>query len=111
MALGVCDALRDAELLAEALDDALAARRPLAEALAGYQRARDEATLPAFRENLAAARFTPPSPEVLRIRAAIRGDEEATTHFFLAREGMVAPESFFNEENLARLMGAARADS
>lgn len=109
MALGVCDALRDADLLAEALDDALAARRPLADALAGYERARDEATLPDFRENLAAARFTPPPPQVLGIRAAIRGDQEATDHFFLAREGMVAPESFFNDENLGRLMQAARA--
>src|SRR5512132_1438946 len=41
MALGVCDALRDAELLADALDDGLAGRRPIAPALADYERRRD----------------------------------------------------------------------
>jgi 2-polyprenyl-6-methoxyphenol hydroxylase-like FAD-dependent oxidoreductase len=40
---GIGDALRDAELLAGAVEAGLGRRRPLAEALAGYERARDRA--------------------------------------------------------------------
>ncbi len=46
LALGVCDAFRDAELLADALGDILSGRRAEAEALTDYERLRNEATLP-----------------------------------------------------------------
>jgi 2-polyprenyl-6-methoxyphenol hydroxylase-like FAD-dependent oxidoreductase len=45
LALGVCDALRDAELLVDAVDEGLSGRRPLDETLADYERRRNEATL------------------------------------------------------------------
>src|SRR5262245_63733873 len=43
LALGICDALRDAELLAPAIGDGLDARRPLLEALADFESARNAA--------------------------------------------------------------------
>ena len=46
--LGITDAFRDAELLASALDDCFAGRRPYEDALAGYQRERDEQALPLY---------------------------------------------------------------
>jgi len=52
LALGICDAFRDAELLADALDDGLAGRRDITDALAGYEVRRNEATLPDYRMNL-----------------------------------------------------------
>jgi hypothetical protein len=52
MALGVCDALRDAELLSDAVASGHAGERPLDEALTEYGRRRDEATLPHYRRNL-----------------------------------------------------------
>jgi flavin-dependent dehydrogenase len=107
MALGICDALRDAELLAGAVVDGLSGRRPLDDALADYGRRRNEATLPAYRENLVAAQLTP-APEQRRLLAALRDDQAATNHFFLARQGMVPRETFFNPENLQRLMAGAR---
>jgi len=107
LALGICDAFRDAELLAGALDDGLSGRRPLDEALADYERKRNEATMPDFRMNLHLARFRPPPDEFLRIRAAVRGDAEATRHFAMAFQGMVPRESFFNPDNLQRLMASA----
>jgi flavin-dependent dehydrogenase len=112
MALGICDALRDADLLAAALIDGLSERRRLDEALADYPQARDAATLPEYRLNLAMANFEPLPEEQLRLRAALRGDQEATNHFFLAVQGMVDPGTFFNDENLGRIMaGAARASA
>lgn len=92
LALGVCDALRDAELLAGAVDDGLSGRQPLPAALAEYERRRNEATLSDYRENLALARFEPIPAEQYALRAAVRGNREDTNHLFLAREGLVAPE-------------------
>ncbi len=88
LALGVCDAFRDAELLAQALTDVLAGRRPEAEALADYERRRNEATLPDYHANLHQAQFKPLPPELLAARAAVRGDQEATNHLFLLGEGL-----------------------
>ena len=108
MALGIADALRDAELLAGALDDGLSGRAPLDEALAGYGRARDAATLPDFHANVAAARFEPPPPEHTRLRAALRhAAPEDVRAFHLATQGLAPPESFFNDATLGRLMAAA----
>jgi 2-polyprenyl-6-methoxyphenol hydroxylase-like FAD-dependent oxidoreductase len=107
MALGVCDAFRDAEWLAEALDEGLSGGRPLDVALADYERRRNEATMPDYRQNIDLARFNPLPAELSRLRAAIRGDQEATNRFYLAREGMIPRESFFNPENLQRLMARA----
>jgi flavin-dependent dehydrogenase len=83
MALGVCDALRDAELLAETI----AAERPLSE----YEERRNEATLADFGENLAMGRLGPPHPGVLAARAALRDDPEEARRFLMAREGMIGP--------------------
>jgi 2-polyprenyl-6-methoxyphenol hydroxylase-like FAD-dependent oxidoreductase len=109
MALGICDALRDAELLAEAVTAGLSGRRPTDQALADYERRRDDATREEFRANLARAQLRALPEHERRLRAALRFDEDATRHFFLATQGMAAPESFFNDENIDRIMSAARA--
>ncbi|MGZ6695293.1 MAG: NAD(P)/FAD-dependent oxidoreductase [Solirubrobacteraceae bacterium] len=87
LALGVCDALRDAELLARALDAGLADDDLLDDALAGYEPRRDEATLADFHANLAQARLGPVPDEVIHMRAAVRGDQDATNRFYLGSEG------------------------
>jgi flavin-dependent dehydrogenase len=104
MALGIRDALRDAELLADALVDAASGRRSEQDALADYGRRRDDATLPDYHQNLAMARLEPLPEQLLRLRAALRGDQDATNHFFLATQHMVAPQTFFNDDNLGRLI-------
>jgi flavin-dependent dehydrogenase len=111
MALGVCDAFRDAELLADAIDAGLAGRRPLGEAMADYERRRNEATLADFRMNIDLARFTPPAADQRRLQAALRGNQQATNEFFLAREGMIPPERFFNPENPERILAGAGRDA
>ncbi|MGH7504847.1 MAG: hypothetical protein ACRELX_04325, partial [Longimicrobiales bacterium] len=105
LALGICDALRDAELLANSLDDGLAGRRPMEDAMASYERARDAATLPDYERNLHMARFEPAPPELMALRAALRDNQPDTDRFFLASQGLLPRESFFNNENLARVLG------
>jgi 2-polyprenyl-6-methoxyphenol hydroxylase-like FAD-dependent oxidoreductase len=89
MALGVCDALRDAELLSDAVASGHAGERPLDEALTEYGRRRDEATLPHYRRNLLMAELGPLPPEQYALREGLRGDPAATRGFYLAFEEMV----------------------
>jgi flavin-dependent dehydrogenase len=106
MALGVCDALRDAELLATAAIDGLAGNCPLDTALADYARQRDEAVLPDYRENLHMAQLGPLPPDVLRLRQALRDKPADTTRFTLAKYGRIPREEFFNPSNLERILGS-----
>ena len=86
LALGICDALRDAELLGEALDEALTGTRAEREALADYERRRNEATRPDYEKNVLLASGQPVPPDVLARRAEVRGDSEATKAYFLESE-------------------------
>jgi flavin-dependent dehydrogenase len=71
-AQGITDAFRDAELLAEAIDAGFTGRLPLSDALADYERRRNEATRTSYQEAVAMASFTPFPPEVYAQRAALR---------------------------------------
>jgi hypothetical protein len=90
------------------MDDGLSGRLPMAEALAGYERRRNEATIPEYHANLAMARLEPSEvpAEQLRLRAALRGDEAETRRFYLAVQGMVDPRPFFDPDNVRRVMAA-----
>ena len=109
LALGVCDALRDAELLADAVDEGLSGRRPLAKTLADYERRRNEATLTEYQQNLQLARFQPLPAELMQLRVALRSDQDSTNRFFMAREGMIPHEDFFNSANLQEIMVKSQA--
>jgi flavin-dependent dehydrogenase len=106
LALGVCDAFRDAELLATAVSDGLAGHRALDAALADYENLRNAATLPDYRMNLERARFTPLSAQERQLRAALADNAEATTQLFLTIEGFVPREAFFNPDNIGRIFAA-----
>jgi flavin-dependent dehydrogenase len=110
-ALGICDALRDADLLAEAIHLGLSGAEPMQDALAGYEARRNAATMGDYQENLGMAQLKGPPPDVYALRAALRGHPADTNHFYLAREGLLPEESFFNDENLARLMGPVEVAS
>jgi flavin-dependent dehydrogenase len=102
LALG--NALRNAELLAEAVDEGMTGRERMEVTLADYERHRNEASIADYRENLTLARMTPMPPDVLALRAALRHDPEQATRFWPARMGMIPREQFFNPENIGRLM-------
>jgi 2-polyprenyl-6-methoxyphenol hydroxylase-like FAD-dependent oxidoreductase len=107
LALGICDALRDVEFLAEAVADGLGGRATLEAALAEYERRRNEASAKDYSENIAAARFTPLPPQALAIRAAVRHAPLEATRFWKARAGMIDPQQFFNPANLERLFAGS----
>ena len=105
--LGVCEALRDAELLADAAGQGLSGRQPLDDALACYARRRDEALLPEHRESVEMARLAPVPSDVLRLRQALRDRPGDATRFFLATYERIPREDFFNPQNLERLLDSA----
>jgi 2-polyprenyl-6-methoxyphenol hydroxylase-like FAD-dependent oxidoreductase len=107
LALGMCDGFRDAELLANALADAFEGREPFDAALAAYELKRNEATLPDYRMNLRMAQFKPMPDDAVAIRRAVRADQRAANQYYLAMEGLIPRESFFNPDNLQNLMAVA----
>jgi flavin-dependent dehydrogenase len=106
MALGVCDALRDAELVAEAADDALTGERTLDAALADYERRRDEATQQDYQQNVRLARLDPIPPDLVRLRQALRDRPTDATRYFLARYGRIPHDSFFDPQNLEPILAS-----
>jgi flavin-dependent dehydrogenase len=103
-ALGISSAFRDADFLAAAVHEGLAGQCPLNEALMMYERRRNQATIPEYRENIEWAKFTPMPAEFLEHRKAVRGSQADTKQFIMAAfEGMIPPEEFFNPENLQRI--------
>ena len=64
--------MRDAELLAEAVDVGFSGRLPLEEAMAEYERQRNEAAKPEYAETCQTASFRPLPRHVFEGRAALR---------------------------------------
>ncbi len=104
LALGICDAFRDVDLLAIAIGDGLAGRRPMEDALADYESKRNAASAADFDQNIAEARFPTPPPRTFALRAAVRDRPEEATRMIKARNGMIDPASFFDPENISRLL-------
>jgi flavin-dependent dehydrogenase len=105
-AQGISDAFRDAELLADALDAGFTGNRPLEEALAEYERVRNEETRALYELTYELASLAPPPPEQQALFGALRENEEESGQFFGVIAGTVRPEEFFAPANLGRIMGA-----
>ncbi|HZU07194.1 MAG TPA: NAD(P)/FAD-dependent oxidoreductase [Chloroflexota bacterium] len=106
-AFGISDAFRDAELLIEAIDEGLSGRRPLEDALAEYERRRNEVAMPMYELTCELATLQPPSTEKQQLFTALRHDQEQTNRLFGAFTGSVPIPEFFAPDNISRIMGAA----
>ncbi len=106
-AQGISDAFRDAELVAEAIDAGLSGKRPLEEALADYERRRNEAVMPMYEFTHQLANLSPPPPEMQQLFAALRHNQEQTNRFIGTVVGTVPIPEFFAPENIGQIMGAA----
>ncbi|MFO1327501.1 MAG: NAD(P)/FAD-dependent oxidoreductase [Rubrivivax sp.] len=94
-AQGISDAFVDAERVAAALDDVLAGRRPLDEAMAAATRARDEASLALYEMTCQLATLAPPPPGMQQLLGAIAGRRDAMDGFVRMNAGTIAPTEFF----------------
>ncbi len=107
--LGITDAFRDAELLASALDDCFAGRRAYEDALAGYQRERDEQALPLYELTAEFAMLEPPPPDLEELIGAMQGNQAAMDDFVSVMAATLPAPEFFGPENTGRIMERAAA--
>ena len=107
MALGISDAFRDAELLSSAIEEGLSGRQALVGALAGYEERRNAEAKQIYRQNAQLAQFNPVPEEEFAMRAGLWGNQEETNRYYLALQGIIPREEFFNPENLQRLKSRA----
>jgi 2-polyprenyl-6-methoxyphenol hydroxylase-like FAD-dependent oxidoreductase len=110
-AQGISDAFRDAERCARALDEALSGTRPFDAALADYQLERDAHAREMYELTCQLARMEPPPPEMQQLLGAIQGNQEAMDGFVRINSGTMRPSDFFAPEHIARMTGAARAET
>ena len=94
-AQGITDAFRDADLLAAALDASFTGSQPLGEALADYERIRNEETRPMYELTYEFASLAPPAAEQQALFASLRGDQERTNRFLSTVAGTVSLAEFF----------------
>jgi hypothetical protein len=93
--------------VASALDDAFAGRRPYDDAMADYQRARDEEALPIYEFTNEFAKIEPPPPEMQQLIGAMHGNQEAMDGFVSVMAGTLPAPEFFGPENAGRIMAEA----
>jgi flavin-dependent dehydrogenase len=108
-AFGITDAFRDAETVASALDETFSERRSFDDAMADYQRARDEEALPIYGFTCDFAKLEPPPPEMQQLIGAMQGNQEAQDGFVSVMAGTLPAPEFFGPENAGRIMAAAGA--
>ena len=106
-AQGIHDAFLDAELCANALDEALSGTRPFEEAMEDYRATRDTRTKPMYELTADLASLEPPPPELQELLAAVSQSPEASEGFARVIAGVTSPAEFFSDENAGRIMAAA----
>ncbi|HEV3467904.1 MAG TPA: NAD(P)/FAD-dependent oxidoreductase [Pyrinomonadaceae bacterium] len=106
-AQGISDSFKQAEWLAEALDEGFTGRLPLDEALARCWRRRDDESLPMYEHTCQLAALAPPPPEMRELFAALRENPAETSRFFGTVSGATDPREFFSPENIRRIVGPA----
>ena len=104
--LGISDAFRDAELLANALDVGFSGRAPLDSALATYEQKRNEVSKPFYDVTLDTARMEPVRVEQVELLRALQRNPAAASQLFGVLTMAVQPADFFSPQNLFRLIGA-----
>jgi 2-polyprenyl-6-methoxyphenol hydroxylase-like FAD-dependent oxidoreductase len=106
-AMGINDAFRDAELVADALGDAFSEKRPFDEGMTAYQQTRDEAAMPVYEFTAEFASMEPPPPEMQQLIGAMQGNQEAQDAFISVQASTLPAPEFFAPENVGKIMAAA----
>ena len=107
-AMGITDAFRDAELVAEALHDAFSGRRSCEQAMSNYQQTRDHEALPVYEFTDDFAQLRPPPPEMQQLIGAMHGNQAAMDQFVSVQAATLSAPEFFAAENVGRIMANAK---
>ncbi len=107
-AQGITNAFRDAELVAGAWHAARSDGPGDDEAMVGYQRRRDETTLPMYDLTCQLAAVAPPSPQQAQLFGAMVGNQEAMDSFVSMIAGTMPVPEFFSDDHVGRILAGAR---
>lgn len=102
--IGISDAFRQADVLAEAIDAGLSGRRRLDLAPAEYHAWRDQASIPVFEYTTKLAHLDGVRPELRAVLRAIKDDEEECARFFGLFGGFTSHSEYFSTENLRKIL-------
>jgi 2-polyprenyl-6-methoxyphenol hydroxylase-like FAD-dependent oxidoreductase len=106
-AMGINDAFRDAELLADAVDAAFSGRLTYDDAMGAYQRTRDREAGPVYEFTDDFAQLQPPSPDLQGLIGAMRDNQEAMDDFVSVQASTLPAPEFFAPANIGRIMAQA----
>jgi flavin-dependent dehydrogenase len=106
-AQGITDAFHDAELCANAVDQAFTGARSFDEAFGNYQHTRDERVLPIYELTCQLATLEPPPPDMQQLLAAIQDHQSAMDGFARMNAGTISPAQFFSMANVEAASEAA----
>ena len=106
-AVGITDAFRDAEGLAEAIDKGLDHRMPLDRALAEYEEKRNERAMPTYEFTCQLAGFQPPLALTREFYASLCASQEGIDRFIGLFTHTVSVPEFLSQEHIDRVMGGA----
>ena len=104
---GISNALRDADLIADALDEGLSGQQPMEDALARYEQQRNATITPIYELTCELAPFAPLPPDRQQLLEAVAGNRAETNRFLGLIAQTVAIPEFFAEENVNRILSAA----
>lgn len=107
-AQGISDAFIDAELLTEALSTWLSGEGVFETLMEAHEAARNERVRPMYEFTAQLATLEPPPPGMQSLFGALRHNQEATNAFLSAITGAIPLRDFMSDDNLGRIMAAAK---
>lgn len=89
--------------------DAFAGRREYDEAVAGYQRARDDQAQPIYQLTCDFAKIESPPPETQQLLGAVHANQAVMEGFVSVMAGTLPAPEFFSPDNVGAIMAEADA--
>lgn len=106
-AQGITNSFSHAEMLADALDIGFSEPGRMEDALADYERQRNEEVMPMFEHTCQLAGLAPPPAEMQQLFAALRGNPREIDRFLGTVAGTVSIQDFFSAQNIGRIIDAS----
>ena len=104
-AQGISDAFRSAEWVVKAIHEGFSGARPMGEAMAEYQRVRDDHFLPMYEMTYGMASLEPPPPPMQALLEALLTNQAEADNYFGTLAGTVSIPEYYSPENLGRIVG------
>lgn len=107
--IGIADAFRQVDVLADAIDDGLCGRRDMTEAMTDFHTWRDATFRDYYEYICRMATLDEYPPEVLKLVDALQYDDYQRTRFIGTAGAYIRHRVFYSPENIERILSGAAA--